>query len=57
MFRNDWTLIESGYTAQEIEIARKVIGEDALAGIGYAQDYRVALRTVRATLRAVGTHA
>jgi hypothetical protein len=45
--------IEAGYSPEVIAIAREVIGEDALAGIGYKQDYKLALRAVKATLRTV----
>lgn len=44
---------EKGYTEQEIAIARRVIGEDALRGIGYGKDYKLALRVVRLTLKSV----
>lgn len=45
--------LERGYSEQEIAIARKSIGMDALMGIGYGQDYKVALRTARIALRSV----
>lgn len=32
------------------QIARAVVGEDALAGIGYGRDYEMVLKGVRATL-------
>lgn len=50
MFTNDYSTIEAGYTAREIALARKVIGESALAGVGYGRDYRIALRAVRVAL-------
>lgn len=44
---------EVGYSAREIELARGVVGLDALHGVGYGHDYTVALRAVRVTLREV----
>lgn len=48
---------EVGYSDQEIAIARKTIGANALAGIGYGGDYRVALRTAQVAAKIAAREA
>ena len=45
--------IEAPFTPEEIRLARLAIGEDALAGIGYASDYKIALRSVSIALASI----
>lgn len=49
----DVAKLEQGYNDFERRIARKVLGVELVGSIGYERDYKLVLRAVRETNRAI----